>query len=138
MTEHAAPVAPHDAGKSSRGVLIASWIARLVVAGVFVMGVIPKFTGQAGALADKLPMGWNSVYAIGAVETIAVILILIPKTAVYGAILAGLVMLGAIASHFTVVGFEEPFATMFGMAIVAFAAAVTTIVLLRDRLPRQA
>lgn len=135
MTERAVSAGntpPHAVGK---GLTIATWVAQVVVAGVFAMGALPKFTGNAGALADKLPMGATSVYAIGAIEALAIVLILIPKTAVYGAILASLVMLGAILSHFTIVGFEGDFGPMFGMALVAFVAAAAVIGLRRRELP---
>jgi uncharacterized membrane protein YphA (DoxX/SURF4 family) len=109
---------------------IASWIVRLIVVAIFAMGAIPKFTGGAGELAELLPGGAAAVYAIGAIEVLAIILLLIPKTALVGSALAVVVMLGAIGSHIVgPVGTEGDFASMFIMALIAFAAAVASLVI---------
>jgi uncharacterized membrane protein YphA (DoxX/SURF4 family) len=114
---------------------IASWITRLIVAAIFVMGVIPKFTGGAAELAERLPGGSMVVYAIGAIEALAVVLLLVPGTALAGSALAAVVMLGAIGSHVVgPVGMEGDFAGMFIMALIAFVAATaSTIILVRTR-----
>lgn len=117
------PPSTTDRRDSGTSLTIARWAARLVAAAILSMGAVPKFTGQAGALADALPGGMPVVLAIGAVELITVVLLLIPRTAVIGAGLATMVMLGAAASHFGPVGFDGEFATMFVMAIVALVAA---------------
>lgn len=135
MAERAAAAKDAPQANGSKGLTIATWAGQVIVAGIFAMGAVPKFTGQAGALAAKLPMGDTAVYLIGAVEVAAIALILIPKTAVYGAALAAIVMLGAILSHFTVVGFEGDFGAMFGMALVAFLAAAAVVGLRRSELP---
>jgi len=138
--EAATGAAPQNAG-GGKGLTIASWVTRLIVVAIFAMGAIPKFTTSAEELPldDNLPMGMTSVYIIGAFEILAIILLLVPKTAVYGAILASLIMLGAIVSHFTVVGMEgDVLKQMFVMAIVAFLAAGATVFLRRKDLPGQA
>lgn len=137
--EAATGAAPQNAG-GGKGLTIASWVTRLIVVAIFAMGAIPKFTTSAEELPldDNLPMGMTSVYIIGAFEILAIILLLVPKTAVYGAILASLIMLGAIVSHFTIVGMEGDLGTMFMMAIIAFLAAGATIFLRRKDLPGQA
>jgi len=109
---------------------IASWITRLVVVAIFAMGAIPKFTGGAAELADLLPGGPIAIYAIGAIEALAIVLILVPRTSLIGSALAALVMLGAIGSHVVgPVGMEGDFATMFIMALIALAAAVASLVI---------
>lgn len=114
-----------------RGAVVAVWISRLVVVGILAMGAVPKFTGGAGALAEKLPGGMAAVTAIGAMELLAIALMLIPRTTLYGAGLAGVLMTGAVGSHLVgPVGMEGDFASMFVMALVAMLAAVGNIVLL--------
>lgn len=109
---------------------IASWITRLIVVAIFSMGAIPKFIGGAVELAERLPGGNMTVYAIGSVELLAIMLLLIPKTALVGSALATVVMLGAIGSHLVgPVGMEGDFASMFIMALIAFAAAVASLVI---------
>ncbi len=99
---------------------IVHWAARLIAAGILVMGVIPKFTGNAGALADKLPGGSTSVLFIGLAESAAIVLLLVPGTALIGAALACVIMLGAVVSHIAgPVGMEGDFQAMFFMALVA-------------------
>lgn len=106
---------------------IVVWVLQLLVAGIFAIGSLPKFTGGATALAEKLPMGNLTVIAIGLAEVAAIVLIVIPRTALIGGGLATLVMLGAVGSH--VVGLEGEFATMFVLALVALAGAVGVVAL---------
>lgn len=110
---------------SAKTVGIVHWAARLIAAGILVMGVIPKFTGNAGALAAKLPGGTTSVMLIGLAELTAIVLILVPKTTIIGAGLASVIMLGAVVSHVAgPVGMEGDFQGMFFMALVALAMSV--------------
>jgi len=107
---------------------IASWIVRLIVVAIFAIGAAPKFTGGAGALAEALPAGNVMIYVIGLLELLAIVLLLVPKTALVGSALAGVIMLGAIGSHLVgPVGMEGEFATMFIMALIAFAAAIASL-----------
>jgi len=107
----------------SKNIVIAHWVTRLIAAGILAMGAIPKFTGGAGELAEKLPGGNSATLAIGIAEVTAIILMLVPKTTLLGSSLASVIMLGAVLSHFGPVGMEGDFMTMFFMAIVAFLAA---------------
>lgn len=123
----------------SRPVVIAHWATRVVAAGILAMGAVPKFTGGAAALAEKLPGGNASVLAIGVAEVVAVILMFMPRTTLAGSALAAFIMLGAIASHIVgPVGMEGDFASMFIMAIIAFvaASAATALAWLRKKNPR--
>lgn len=109
---------------STKPLMIGHWVARLIVIGIFAMGAIPKFTGNAGALADVLPGGNAAVLAIGAAEVAAIVLLLIPKTTLFGSVLAVSIMLGAIGSHIVgPVGMEGDAGAMFPLALVAFLAA---------------
>lgn len=103
------------------------------------MGAIPKFTGGAAALAEKLPGGNAAVIAIGVAELAAIGLMFIPRLTLVGSALAAMIMLGAVASHIVgPVGMEGDFASMFIMALVALASAVAASVLAwrRGMLPR--
>jgi len=106
-------------------ITVTRWATRLVAAAILTIGLVPKFTGQAGALADVLPGGAPMVIGIGVIELIAVVLVLIPRTAVIGGGLATLIMAGAIVSHFGPVGFDGDFGAMFAMAVIALLAAAT-------------
>lgn len=109
---------------------IIHWALRIIAAGILTMGAVPKFIGGAAALADKLPGGMTAVILIGIAEVIAVALLLIPKTSLYGAALASALMLGAVASHlFGPVGMEGDLGAMLPMAIVALVAAAASLVM---------
>lgn len=120
----------------SRPAAIIRWLAKLTVVALFtVVGFLPKFTGNAAALAERIPGGEVATILIGVIELVTIVLILIPRTALIGSILASLVMLGAIASHFGPVGFDGDFLGVFIAALIALAAAVTSAILEWHRRP---
>lgn len=109
---------------------IIRWAMRIIAAGILTMGAVPKFTGGAAALADKLPGGMTAVILIGIAEVIAVVLLLVPKASLFGAGLASVLMLGAVASHLVgPVGMEGDLGAMLPMAIVALVASVASLVM---------
>ena len=111
---------------------IVGWILRLIVAAILAVGAIPKFTGGSAALAEKVPGGSLAVTGIGVAEVLAVLMILMPKTSQAGAMLAALLMLGALGSHIVgPVGLEGDFFMMFFMALAAFLAAAGILTLER-------
>lgn len=114
----------------TKAILATRWAAKLATVGIFtVVGWLPKVTGNAGPLAERVPGGQNAVYAIAAIEFVVILLILNPKTSLIGSVLAVLTMLGAIASHFGPVGFDGDFLGVFIMALVALATSSTATVL---------
>ena len=103
---------------------IAHWATRIIASVILAMGAIPKFTGGAGELIEKLPGGAASATVIGVAELAAIVLMLLPRTAMLGTMAAGLIMLGAVGSHLVgPVGMEGDFATMFVMALIALIAS---------------
>lgn len=115
---------------SPKPIVIGHWAARVIAAAILVMGALPKFTGGAAELAEKLPGGIVTAVAIGIAEIIAVVLMFVPRTTLVGSALAAVIMLGAIGSHLVgPVGMEGEMATMLGMAFVAFLAAVSATVI---------
>jgi uncharacterized membrane protein YphA (DoxX/SURF4 family) len=119
-----------DKSGETKAITLTRWGAKIATAGIFTaVGWFPKITGNAGPLAEKVPGGQNAIYAIAAVEIVAIILILNPKTAFFGAALAVLTMLGAIASHIGPVGFEGDFMGVFLMALVALVTSIAATIL---------
>lgn len=84
------------------------WISRLVAAIIMLQTLFFKFTAapESVYIFDKVGLGAPGRIGSGIAELIASLLILFPKTSVYGAVLAVGVMAGAIASHLTVLGIE--------------------------------
>ena len=128
--------------KSNRLVVV-SWIAQVVVAGIFVMASIPKLTGDAAAVKifNDLGAGDAVRYAVGVAALVAAVLILVPKTVPIGAIVSLGVISGAIVSHLAKLGIavEIPDGTrdpsMFVMAVVVFVASLVVLAIRRAEIP---
>ena len=85
------------------------WVLRLIAAIILLQTLFFKFTASEESVYIFSTLGiepWGRI-ASGIVELIAALLILIPKTTAFGAVLAAGVMSGAIFSHlFTPLGIE--------------------------------
>ncbi|MEZ4456958.1 MAG: DoxX family protein [Gemmatimonadales bacterium] len=78
------------------------WILRgLVAVALLVMGIIPKLTNDPTMLANFARWGYPSGfhYVVAAGEIAGVLLLLIPSTALWGALLVDALMVGAAATH---------------------------------------
>ncbi|CAE7943673.1 unnamed protein product [Symbiodinium necroappetens] len=118
----------------SKGATATRWGAKGVAIGIFAyVGVVPKLIAPSMSepLVERLSSfgGRVAVTGIGVMELAAIVLLLIPGTARFGALLGVAMMLGAVGAHFGPVGFEGDFAGVFAMALVALAASVVAAVL---------
>ena len=123
-----------------------SWVAQLVVAGILLQTLFFKFTGADesryifSTVGQFLGIGgvepWGRIGS-GVIELVASLLLLIPATAVAGAVLALGVMGGAIASHLVILGLavQGDGGLLFGLALVAFAGSALVLILRRAQLP---
>ncbi len=85
-----------------------SWALRLIAAGILAQTLYFKFTGAAESRYIFSTLGiepWGR-YGSGFVELIAVVLLLMPRTAALGALLGLGVISGALVSHLTQLGIE--------------------------------
>jgi uncharacterized membrane protein YphA (DoxX/SURF4 family) len=82
------------------------WICRILVAVILLQTLYFKFSAapESVYIFSKVGMEPYGRIATGIAELIASILILIPKTSLYGALIALGVMIGAIATHLFVLG----------------------------------
>ena len=82
------------------------WILQLGTAAVFIMAAIPKLTGdpQMIAVYHTIGIGQWFRYLTASFEIIGSAALLVPRTAVYGAILLACVAAGATIAHITVLG----------------------------------
>ena len=122
----------------SKRASIVSWIGQIVVALILGQVLFFKFTGaeESRALFETLGAEpWGRIGS-GVAELIAVLLILRPKTAVFGALATMALMAGAIGSHLTVLGVEvnDDGGALFSMATLSFLAASVVAVIRRERL----
>jgi len=69
--------------------LITSWVLQILLAALFLMAALPKLTGDpmAAAMIEKLGVGSWAGAVIGLAELAAAILLVISRTAAYGAVL---------------------------------------------------
>lgn len=125
----------------SRALNILDWLLRIVVAVILLQTLFFKFTGAKESVYIFTTLGaepWGRIGS-GVVELIASILLLVPRTAVYGAILALGTISGAIFSHVTKLGFTIPavddHGELFALAVVVFVGSAITLYLHRDEIP---
>lgn len=126
----------------NKPLLIGSWIAQVAVAFILGQTLFFKLTGapETVALFDVVGGGDAMRYATALLELAAVVLILIPKTALFGGGLGVLAMIGAIGAHITKLGISidpealgnadlEPLAgpSLFVMAVIALLASAAVV-----------
>jgi putative oxidoreductase len=118
---------------------VMSWILRIAVAVILLQTLFFKFTGAEESRYIFETLGiepWGRIGS-GMVELVAAILLLLPATRVLGAVLAILVISGAIFSHLTKLGIEVQGdgGLLFGLALAVFLCSAVLIVMHRDELP---
>ncbi|MCR9074574.1 MAG: DoxX family protein [bacterium] len=134
----------------SKPMRITSWVLQIVIAIILGQTLFFKLTGaeETKALFEVLGAEPWGRYASALMELSAVVLLLIPRTSVLGAMLALGVILGAIGAHLTKLGVSidpgalgnealEPLAgpSLFVMALVVLVCSVSVIVIRRSEIP---
>lgn len=111
-----------------------SWIAQIIVIAILGMTLYGKFTDapEVVELFSKIDMGPVGYKLIGAFELVACVMLLIPKSAIWGAILSWGLMSGALLGHITKIGFAGELGLLAGMAAVAWVLSCL-IIFLRSR-----
>jgi putative oxidoreductase len=130
---------PARAEKLSTPAIVISWICRVSAAVILLQTLFFKFTGAEESIYIFTKVGlepWGR-YGSGIVELIASILLLTPRYAWAGALLALGVISGAIISHLTVLGIvvKDDGGLLFGLAIIVFITSAITIALHRRQIP---
>jgi len=123
----------------SRAQTIASWIFQLVAAVILGQTLFFKFTGAPESRYIFETLGaepWGRLGS-GALELVAVILLLVPRTAGAGAVLALGLMTGALGAHLTRLGIEVQGdgGLLFALAITVFVSALVVAWLRRAAIP---
>jgi uncharacterized membrane protein YphA (DoxX/SURF4 family) len=118
---------------------ILSWILRITVSVILLQTLYFKFTGAEESIYIFNALGVEPYgrIATGILELITVILILISRTLLLGALLGSGIMVGAIFSHLFVLGIEVQGdgGTLFALANITLLSCLTLIFLNRDKLP---
>ncbi len=116
-----------------------SWIARIVVAVILLQTLFFKFTAAPESVYIFETVGMEPFGRIGAgiAELIASILLLIPRTKIYGALMSFGVIAGAVFFHLTILGIEvmDDGGTLFILAIIVLVLSLILIVLHKEEIP---
>ncbi len=127
-----------------------SWVAQLVAAAILGQTLFFKFTGapETVALFEVVGLGDAGRIGTAVAELVAVVLLLIPRTAWAGGLMTMGVLSGAITSHLTRLGISidpvalgdprlEPLAgpSLFVLGVVAFVAGGIVLLLRRGQVP---
>ena len=136
--------------KLSKPMNITSWVFQLVIAFILGQTLFFKLTGAPETIALFEVLGAEPMgrYATALAELVCVILLLVPKTHVVGAIGSLGVISGAIMAHITKLGISiDPVAlgneniaplegpTLFAMAMIVFVSSLVVIAIRRAQIP---
>lgn len=118
--------------------IVLSWLFQLTAAIILLQTLYFKFTAHEESVYIFTTVGmepWGRIGS-GVAELVAGALLLLPRTVVHGALLAAMIMVGAIASHLFVLGIvvKDDGGQLFIMACVVFFSSVGLLYLHRDEL----
>lgn len=115
------------------------WVVRIVAAVILLQTLFFKFLGAEESVFIFSQLGiepWGRI-ASGVVELAAATLLLIPRTAWVGALIASAVMTGAILSHLFVLGIvvQNDSGLLFLLAITVLVCSLATFAIHRSEIP---
>lgn len=115
-----------------------AWVFQIVAAAILAMTLPFKYTAAPETVELFARLGAGDAGRLGSafMETIAVAMLLTPRFAALGGLLTLGIMGGAIFSHLTVLGIVwDGDASLFTMAVIAFASAAVVSWIRRRELP---
>lgn len=108
-----------------------TWFLRFFVAVILLQTLYFKFTAAAESvyIFSKLGMEPYGRIATGIFELVAAVLILMPRTTIFGALLGLGLMIGAVVSHIFVLGIEvqNDRGTLFMLALLVLISCAVLI-----------
>jgi len=112
-----------------------SFLLQVGSAAVLAMAGLMKLAGREDSvlLFQKLEFDSGGRYVIGVLEILAAALLLIPRSALWGAVLAWGIMTGALIAHLTQLGFTGEMARLGSMALTVWIACMVIIFLRRNQ-----
>jgi len=126
---------------NGKAFVIVSWALRGIAAVILLQTLFFKFTGARESVYIFSTLGmepWGRIGS-GVVELIASILLLLPSTVAYGAIMSLGVISGAIFFHLTKLGIALPLVDdhgeLFALAVVVFVCSLAVLIMHRRQLP---
>jgi hypothetical protein len=125
----------------TKAFLLVSWALRLIAAVILLQTLFFKFSGAKESVYIFSTLGmepWGRIGS-GVVELVASVLLLVPGTVSWGALIALGVISGAIVSHLTRLGIALPaigdHGELFAPAVVVFVCSLGVLALHRQELP---
>ncbi len=117
---------------------IISWILRIVAALILLQTLYFKFGGKPEAIHIFSTLGvepWGRI-ALGVLELITAILLVLPSTVWLGAVIGTGLMFGALSAHLTVLGIEVQGdgGGLFVMALITLLACVSLLIIHQNAL----
>jgi hypothetical protein len=118
----------------SKIVLVLRWI----VAAILLQTLFFKFTGSSESIYIFSKVGaepWGRWFA-GATELVAGVLLVLPSTYLFGALMSLGVIAGALMSHLLILGIvvQNDGGLLFGLACVVFTLSLAILILCQDQL----
>ncbi len=116
---------------------ILSWVFQIVAAAILAQTLYFKFSGhpESVKLFSELGMEPHGRVLIGILELVAVLLLIRPASAIWGAILSVGVMSGAIIGHFTHLGWHGERGQLGMLAVLVFVASLAVLAIRRKTIP---
>jgi putative oxidoreductase len=125
----------------SKAFVVTSWALRVIAAVILLQTLFFKFTAAKESVYIFTTLGmepWGRIGS-GVAELIASILLLLPSTVAFGAILSLGVISGAIFFHMTKLGIALPavddHGQLFALAVVVFVCSLAVLLMHRQELP---
>jgi len=125
----------------SKVLKVADWILRIVVAVILLQTLFFKFSGAKESVYIFSTLGaepWGRIGS-GVVELLASLLLLVPRTAVIGAILSLGTICGALMAHLTRLGIKltavGDHGELFGLAVTVFVLSLIVVYVHRREIP---
>jgi len=127
--------------KFSKALTVVDWILRIVVAVILLQTLFFKFSGAKESVYIFSTLGvepWGRIGS-GVVELIASILLLVPKTSIFGALLSLGTICGALMAHLTRLGIKLTAVgdngELFGLALTVFVLSLMLVYIHRRDIP---
>ena len=117
------------------------WILRIVVAVILLQTLFFKFSGAKESVYIFSTLGaepWGRIGS-GVIELFASVLLLVPRTAIFGVILSLGTICGALMAHLTMLGIKLTAVgdngELFGLAVTVFVLSAILLVIHRREIP---
>jgi len=122
----------------SRKIYYIERVAAIIAAAILIQTLYFKFTGHPESVRIFSDLGIEPYgrIGLGVIELITALMILIPRIAAHGGLLGSGIMLGAIASHFFILGIEvnNDKGMLLVMAIITFICCLIVLFSRKDQI----